>query len=286
MLRMYRLLDRCVLMAGFALLLPSFIYSLYNLYAPAPEDVFRFFSTTREQRRLAYYGNLSGTGYGYIKQIVQAIPEAKFFPVTRYSTYTQNAHLFFPFERKQIDSRMIVGINLTAHDLKESPIVQAKNISQNFPPRPNQTFWAFATSNDYDTLTGFRIKLGPSSAPIEKISIFLFTGPGKDGQPGFSWNWSSISSDSEIFLKLPEQLDSFSFDRGHKPFVIALSIHSSSLIVPEQVVVYGIKVNLKNYTIINQIQSCFTAIDNKFLAQIRRSYNIPWLNYIESIRNV
>lgn len=287
MRRQKQLLDKAILALSFLLLLPSLGHGLQALYGALPEDVFRFLTTSREQRRLAYLGTLTGTGYGYLKQIVTDIPDPHFFPITRYATYTKNAHLFFPFERNKIDSRLMVGIDLETKDLLEAPIVKAKDISNISPPFPGQTFWAFNTATDYDSLTGFQIHFTYGTAQIvDEITIALLTNFEKAAKPEFTWQWQSVPIEKEIFLELPEQLNSFSFDRGHKPFGLVVRIKSSIPVRPSQIIVQGIKINLKNYTLINKDQGCFTAIDTHFLEEIMRTNNQQWLHYLESIRNV
>ncbi|MCM8774753.1 MAG: hypothetical protein NC930_00115 [Candidatus Omnitrophica bacterium] len=246
-------------------------------------------TTSLEQRKLQTYGDLTGIGYGYLRKIVDGIPEPSIFPVTRYRNYTQNAYLYFPGYRYKIDDRILIGIDLPPEDLIENYVAPARSVYQAVDSNSNRSMWAFVTVLDFDTLTGFQLHFdSPPPPDPQNISLTLFYSPSNQTALG-RWSWNRISLQQSTFLKLSEALHQFSFSRGSLPFVIGIDIRPvQGRTSPgiSQVDVIGIKVNLNGYTIIHREGQCFTALKNDFLTAIERNDLQDWQKYLGRIKNV
>jgi hypothetical protein len=130
----------------------------------------RLVTETSEQRRLDAYGDCGARGYGYVSRVIAKLPEAEASPLIKYHGYDRFGALVLPFERKRIDDRILVGINLRDDDLAEQMVTCR--------PWSDAGSWFVRVDEDVDTLTGFRID--PGRAPTlqdAQLDVTLYDTP-------------------------------------------------------------------------------------------------------------
>lgn len=215
--------------------------------------------TSEEQRKGRLYESF---GYTYIKEVISQLPEPWIFPVTRYVNYTHVIDAFLPIHVVRIDPRVLIGINIPDVDTKEAFIASAQL---------RDGYWAFHTTNDYDTLTVFRVVFDAYNES-SKIQVILYSDTSLKTILG-TWE---INGDR---LQLPEPLHHFSFTRGSRDFILKFT--PSTHIV--RVDVYGIKVDLTNYEVAHRQENNFTAIEKSFLARMRKDQNAEWLTFLNNL---
>ena len=280
-----------VLLLGAALVFvsPRATASLLDLMRPLLADLAILHNMPQETRNLKAYGDRHQLGYGYLRQIVDPVPENDFFPVTRYQNYTQDVHLFFPGNRNKIDSRMVVGIDIPEEDLTDKIITPARKIREGQNESVSTSFWGFVTADDYDSLTGFRLNFESASAPLQNIRISLLYSP-RDSRMLQNWTWENIDVSQPINLLLEDSFRNFSFSRGSLPFVVVVetiaAYEKSRGISVTRLEIIGIKVDLSDYAVVHRDASCFTAFRKDFLAKITTDESeTAWRQYLESVRN-
>lgn len=275
--------------AALVLVSPRAMANLLEVMRPILADLVLLHEIPQEARNLKAYGDKNQLGYGYLRQIVDPIPENYFFPVTRYQNYTQDVHLFFPGNRNKIDSRMVVGIDIPEEDLTDKIIVPARKIQERQNENVSTSFWGFVTVDDYDSLTGFRLNFEFTPAPLQNIRVSLLYSP-RDSRMLQNWTWENIDVSQPLNLLLKEPFHDFSFSRGSLPFVVVIETiaadENSRGISVTGLEIIGIKVDLSGYAVIHRDLSCFTALRKDFLERINTEESeTAWKQYLESIRN-
>lgn len=245
--------------------------------------------TNIEDRKLLSYGNCNNFGYGYLKKIIDKLPNANIFPDTRYKDYQKFVFLFFPGYRNHIDNRLKVGIDLSDEDLKESLITEGLLVKRELINNKDISRWSFKTIDNYDQLTGFKLYFDKKSTSVnQEIKINLYANI-YEKSPSYRWFFTVTSINSEFTYRLSNPVANFSYDRGGTDFVLEienaplddLTVNEISLIE-----ILGRKVDLSGYLIINKEQRCFTAVKKSFIDQIDKKGPESWRQYFKEITNV
>ncbi|MBI3306667.1 MAG: hypothetical protein HYZ84_02515 [Candidatus Omnitrophica bacterium] len=274
----------------------SLILSGILLFSPAQNNFrqlaseaypnFRLLSQTSfEDRYLLAYGDTTGLGYGYIRQIVDSIPDPDFFPVIRYQNYSHHIHLVLPGHRHTTDGRILIGIDIPDQDIKKNIIANAQRINQTADK--TISLWTFVTGYDYESLTGFYLRLQPHQDNVPhplKISLIDSEGQKNLGE----WTWDAANNQSEIYLELPQPLSGFSFNHGATPFLVKIKDlpgEGNPPLTFEEVNIEAVKIDLSSYTLLHHRGSSFTAVRTDFMDQIMRDGPEPWRQYLHSLKH-
>jgi hypothetical protein len=238
--------------------------------------------TTSEERRRAAYGDRTKLGYGYVQEMLSGLPDPELFPITRYRDFTRNLHLLLPGSRRRIDSRMLIGIELSTSDFQEGTIAHARLPRASGDRAAQSGSWAFRTLDDYDTLTGFRLRF--AGDPPESVQLTLQESPHSRKILG-SWTFRPAHSAAGDAWIISARLKPFSFGRGATDFVLQIRTTPTDKAAPEivGVEVVGIKVDLANYQIVQREGGCFTAFRKDFLNEMQVSRDAAWRRYLQGL---
>lgn len=238
----------------------------------------KLFYTSLEDRKIIEYGDRDKNGYGYIKYILEGIPENDYFPTTRYINSTRAVNLIYLGYRNKIDDRILVGIDIPEKDLRETFISVASVAS----PSINSS-WLFKTQSDYDEMTSIKLFHETPAKNTSKLNINLLHST-KNPKILSSFTIPVDKNSLSTIYRLPNPVKKFSFGRGATDFV--LEIKSNENLIVQKIEIYGVKISLSNYKIINKDKSSFTAIKNDFLSKIYSMNLTDWQTYIKRISNV
>jgi len=245
--------------------------------------------TNIEDRKINSYGNCNNFGYGYLKKIVDKLPDANIFPDARYKDYQKFVFLLFPGYRNKIDTRLKAGIDLDKEDIRETLITTAVLEKREITKKKELNRWTFQTVNDYDLLTGFRIYFEkPFLSPEQNISINLIHSVNDNRSLG-NWAFKSIINQKVLTYHLPKPIPNFSFSRGATDFILEIeniSKDNTALQKINKIEILGVKVDLSGYTIINREQKCLTAVKTSFLKKVKKEGPESWRKYFREITNV
>lgn len=269
------------------LLVPVAWGHFFEITRAFPENLRLLVSTDFEERKLQAYGTHELLGYGYLRKIVDPIPEEDLFPLTRYRHYTQDVHLFFPGHRYRIDDRILVGIDLPPQDLRPHLIGRALKFQDRLVGNRRLTTWQFVTAYDYDDLTGLLLEFMPPPIPSQNLRITLRHSP-RNPQILGQWIFRHITGGPTTEIKLDPPVRHFSFSRGALAFIVEIEQEVEAGLPPPAIAELGIiaiKVNLKNYETLHQEEQCFTALRKDFLQQIETQGPDSWRRYLEYLRN-
>jgi hypothetical protein len=219
-------------------------------------------------------------GYKYIRDVTENIPDPNLMPVTRYYDHTKLAHLYLPKFRNRIEDKLIIGIGINNNDLSEQIIAPANFLKS----KRGKYFYTFQTIHDYYSLTAIEFKFDTNITVDDlEIKTAIYSKYPKNETKSI-WNIKIPKNQSDYTYRLPNSLKDFSFGRGRTDFHIVLN--SNQQIQIKELIIYGVKIDLQNYTIINRQNSNFLAIDNDFYKLIINNKDIKWLNYINGVKNV
>ncbi|MCM8786997.1 MAG: hypothetical protein NC935_02970 [Candidatus Omnitrophica bacterium] len=247
-------------------------------------------NTTTEDRKNIYYGYCNNFGYGYVKEIVSKIPEKGIIPEIRYKDYQKFIDLFLPLSRYKKDDRLKIGINLSDNDIKESKITEAFLIGKHNMDGKEETVWKFNTENDYDIMTGIKLSLEKNDnikPLIVKFKITLYPSI-YETTPLNHWVIENIPFSSILIYRFPKPIINFSYNRGCVDFILKIEYPSGNKkdIKINSVEILGVKVDIKDYKIINRKEKCFTAIKKTFYKKILEEKISPWILFLKEINNV
>jgi len=277
---------RLILFLCAALLMPRMGAALSELLRPFPQDLSLLRRTHSEQRREMAYGDRNIMGYKYLRDSLAGVPELHFFPVARYRHYGMNANVIFDGLRTQVDDRMLVGIDLLQQDFVENHISQAKLISKRLQGVAEVTFWAFLTNFDYDEMT--RVDLVYDKAQDQSdhaVRLTLLKSP-QDREEIASWQWPLLKAGGKLDLRLDPPVKPFSFMRGSMPFMLVVETIGAQNrpVSVAGVAVSGVKVQLREYTLLDHDTNSFVAVKTSFLEQVNSSGPDAWRVYFESFK--
>jgi hypothetical protein len=253
------------------------------------QDLHSLLTSTVEERKIHKYGDRDNIGYGYLRAVLNGIPDPHLFPVTRYQDFTRNAHLLFPELVTHIDDRLLVGIDLKSGDLTENDMAVATPVVRSIQPGRTTMLWTFATENDYDLMTGVTLSFPPPLA-ASPLSIRMTLFPSRlSRSPLGSWTLDRIPPAYHLSYKLAPPLRRFSFSRGSTPFALELEIltqDGTSAVQASSVTIVGVKVDLSDYTIVHRDGRCLTAVKTTFLTGSESHGTRSWRTYFETLSNV
>jgi hypothetical protein len=90
-------------------------------------------------------------------------------------------------------------------------------------------------------------------------------------------------------VKLPKPLRDFSIGRGATDFIVRLSTSNDTAAEMRKLVgldIYGVRVNVSDYIILNRDRKCFAAVQRSFLKELQSRNDSRWLTYLKGITNV
>jgi hypothetical protein len=214
--------------------------------------------------------------------MLAGLPDPELFPITRYRDFTRNLHLLLPGSRRWIDSRMLIGIELSASNFQEVTIAHARLTRAAADRAAQPGDWAFHTADDYDTLTGFRLRF--AGDPPDSVQFTLRESPHSHKILG-SWTSRAAPLAAGDAWTFPVRLKPFSFGRGATDFVLQIQTTPTDKAVPEivGVEVVGIKVDLADYQIVQREAGCFTAFRKDFLSEMQVSRDVAWRRYLKNL---
>ena len=233
-------------------------------YLRIAQGAFRNFkqiiATSEEQRKGRAYESF---GYDYVTRIVSFLPDPQIFPVTRYVNYTHTIDALLPINIERIDPRVLIAINIPESDLHEALIASAHR---------QASFWTFHTTNDYDSLSSLHFRFAEGARGPMQITLY------RDStltRVLGTWEYSPGKAGDKGVFTLPKSLLQFSFTRGSRDFVLELKPDYAAAID-----VYGTKVDLTDYEVVDREGNNFTAIEKTFLARIRRDHMADWILFL------
>ncbi len=268
------------------LLTPGLWVQMASSAIEFPKDIRFLLRFAREERKLLEYGNRNQVGYGYLRQIVEKIPDPEIFPVVRYPYYYLLAHILYPGNRNQIDPRILVGIDLSGKNLTEIKVADAVRVSKGKQPGRHDSAWIFMTQFEYDKMTALEIGFQEPFAPgLFLIRALLFHSLHDQTKLG-EWAWERVALQNPLRLVLDKPLPNFSFTRGSLPFVLAVEavpLEGGEAPDISAIQILGVQVDLSGYTVVSRDQNCFTAVETKFLNQTLQQGPTPWREFIKQM---
>jgi len=230
----------------------------------------RLVTESAEQRRLDAYGDCGARGYGYINRVIAKLPEPDAAPLVRYHGYDRFGALVLPFERKRIDDRVLVGINLRDEDLSEQVLVCQKEA--------DSTSWFVRADEDVDTLSGFR--LDPGSTPTlqpSQIQVTLYDTPQRRHELA-QWTLAIPAGAAGPIVLRPEQpLTPFSVHNRSVGFLFdvkGIPLARFDLLV--------IPVDARRYVPVSSEGGCTTSVRADLETAVRARSG-PWRQWVESL---
>jgi hypothetical protein len=294
--RIRPLLCSFLLFTALYTLVPSALERISALAADTRTALQRVRSLSPAERKLAAYGDRTRFGYGYVKDILEGIPDKEVAPATRYSDYGRHPEILLSALRNRLDNRLLIGIDLSDQDLAESLIASTKQPcgpdSINRPavtgrhPKLSLCF-TFQTGEDCDLLTRLVVRLERPLLPDNLLQAELISSP-LDSRSLGEWTGPSRGANS-IEVKLPKPLRDFSIGRGATDFIVRLSTSNDTAAEMRKLVgldIYGVRVNVSDYIILNRDRKCFAAVQRSFLKKLQSRNDSRWLTYLKGITNV
>jgi len=282
------LIVRACLLLAFLLLIPSAWGHVAHVFQTLTADVPYLLGTTPEQRKLDTYGDRKNTGYGYLLELVEDIPEEHFFPRVRYSTFYPNTHVVFPGYRHVIDDRLMIGIDIAASDFRETLVTSATPHMKEKTERGYVGAWAFATTWEYDLISAITLYFAPGQLPpLQNFKATLYDSP-KNQVIRNRWVWLNQPSKSKMTLNLKDPIRDV-YGRGSVPFLLLLentAVGSKQTAEIVKVEILGKKIDTDGYTLFHREQTHFAAAETSFLNQVIRSGPPAWRQYFDDHINI
>jgi hypothetical protein len=249
-----------------------FIIARFQLFVDTAKNIYGVLTTTFEERKAAAYKELE---YGYIKYIYDKLPDKTIFPTTRYPLYLQNAKIHFSDELV-ITKDIVLALNMDQKDFET-------NVIGNMDLVEGST-WSLKTYFDYDTFEGLSLSAENCSADIIELKITMYS-TFKSTEPTTSMIKSIPCVENQpINVFLDEPIGEFSFGRGDSAFKFI--IESDFDTTWKKIEALGIKVNVKEYTLINKDGKNHTYLKNSFIDIIGDEDDEEWTKFLSDITNV
>jgi hypothetical protein len=284
-----RLLPTAALLICAVLLAKPWVRQARNLGAGFEANLESLCTVAPEQRKRLAYGDRTDLGYGYVEEIVAGLPDPEHFPVTRYRDFTRNLHLLLPGHRRRIDSRMLIGIDLTDSDLREQTIAAARPLAGAISGAGQAaSIWTFQTGDDFDTLTGIRLRFARTERGLSPaLQIRLLASPRRPDILG-AWSAPPGTPDAQGWWTVPLRLQPFSFGRGRTDFALEIEAATDDGVPPkiEAVEIRGVKVDLADYRVVHRDGGCWTALRSDFLEELHASGRSDWQQYLRNLAQV
>jgi hypothetical protein len=232
----------------------------------------RLLTETSEQRRLDAYGDCSARAYGYVTRVLANFPEPDAAPLVRYHGYDRFGALVLPFERKRVDDRVLVGVNLRDEDLSEQVLACRRSTED------GEGAWFVRADQDVDTLTGFQVDVGSSPTPRPaQLDITLYDTPQRRHDAG-RWTFPVAAGTAGTITVRP--------DRPLKPF----SVHNRSVgflfdVKGFQLARFDLlilSVDARGYVRVHARGGCSTSIRADLLSDARGRRG-PWREWLDSL---
>jgi hypothetical protein len=150
------------------------------------------------------------------------------------------------------------------------------------------TGWIFMTTWDYDLMTGVKIHIkNPSGQSRQHFKATLLRSP-SDPSVLANWDWANVEPANPLTLHFDKPVTEI-YGRGSMPFILILETQSPDGKMPADVAsveILGIKVNIADYTIVQEEGRCFTALKSSFLEKILGTDSKEWKHYLSSLTSV
>jgi hypothetical protein len=230
----------------------------------------RLLVETPEQRRIDANGDCGTRGYGYLRRVIERLPDPTAVPLVRYHGYDAFGALVLPFERRHVDGRVLVGIDLRDEDMVEQ-LMACRRLSA----EGDVSSWLFRADSDIDTLLGFRIDARDVREP--SVDVTLFDTPQRRHQLA-RWHLTiPPGANGQISLRPAETLKPFSVHNRSVGFLFDVeraAIRALDLLV--------IPVDARGYTTVHTDGGCTTAVRADLLADVHADDG-PWRAWIDSL---
>ena len=277
----------CSLLAASAALYPSLQQNLLTAVQQTGAEIQRLRTTTLEERKIRTYGDLNRIGYGYLKRVLEGLPDPEMFPVTRYYDWSHQAQLYFPGRHYRIDDRMMVGISLSTDQVTESVLAAGARVSSATEGPAIRTAWGLMSPYQNDRFTGLRFHFKtPARRAPQTVAFGLYNAPGTGKLLG-NWQIELAGGDTYDF-RFPQEMPALSLMLNSPPYVL---IVQNTPLIPglpadgiESIEALGIKVDLNGYRIVQHEGGCFTAFKTDFLDELERRNQGPWKAYLEKLK--
>jgi len=225
-----------------------------------------------EGRRIAFYGDRSGLGYGYVLKALEGYPDPDSVPEIRNPQHDEFVSLFLPGHLRHVDGRMLIGIGIPEADRHEGTIASAVRVDGG----GRESIWEFATGSDVDTFVGLDVTVGDSDRIAGTAQ--LLGGPRDPSILALGAIEGGSGAGQRATFR-PPPVTRFSIHRGAEPFLIRISG-----VDPTRVEVVGIRVDIRGYEVLTQEGECFVAARNELLAVSSGPAGEGWLRYFQRLR--
>ncbi len=276
-----------LLAAGGLALTPQLFSQVYTLGTHLAKDLPHLLSTTEEQRRLEAYGDKNIMGYGYLKKVLEGIPDPYLFPLVKYQYYGMHANVVLPGNRNALDKRILVGIDLLPQDVSETIVSRARRVSEKYLGTSLVTGWGFITQWEYDLLTGALVYFKEPLPAKQSFKAIMLNSPSDHTQIG-DWSWQNVPLKNPVKLTFDKPLKEV-YGRGSLPFAFVLENRGSETDATAQVTqveMLGVKAQIHGYTMIHEEGRCFMAIEDSFFNEILEKGPEEWRAYLRKITNL
>lgn len=260
-----------LMLASAALLVSAVAVNGYRLAGGAWRSAVRLATMSAEERRLATYGDCGNRGYGYVRRIIDRLPDAGAMPRLRYAADPGYAENLMPGSRHRFDDRVLVTIGVRPEDRAQTRFTTVAVSSG------GGTQWEFATGRDIDTVLGVRIDGRVRDADPRSVRLAVFSTAARRVALG-QWDLTVPDGPGPWTLMLPAPLSSFSASRGAVPFAITLD----GSIAASRLEVIAIPVDTRDYTEVNHDGACATLVRTDFLDH----FDPRWSEWLTSVRQI
>ncbi|MFI5165416.1 MAG: hypothetical protein ACHQQS_02245 [Thermoanaerobaculales bacterium] len=228
--------------------------------------------TTPEARQIAFYGDRSGLGYGYVRDVLEHYPDPESLPEIRNPGHDDFLRLFLPGRLRRRDDRMLIGIGIPEAQLRESTVATAVRVAAD----QHESGWQFATGTDVDTFVGLDVTVSGKKGLAGTAELLAGV---QDPSVLASGRIENPGGDQSVVRFRPVPFHPFSIQRGATPFRIRMTG-----VVPERIEVMGIPTDIRGYEILSRERNCFVAVRQDAKELLSGPGAKPWLTYFRRLR--
>lgn len=283
---MQRVLIVATLLTAVALLAPPIRTQARLTGAVLRQSYDSLTTTTFEQRRRAFYGDCDNWGYGYVARMVSGFPDARGVPRLRnpkWDPMPTIVPMVLPGFRRNLEDRVLIATGLAEADARESRMAHAERRSTD---HHGTEAWRFTTMEEFDLMTGVALAFSthPARQATTMVKLTLLHSAEHPAVLG-EWEFQAPpEGTSEVVFRLPRPLLRFSLGRALMPFMLKVQTQGDRALTAIDVL--GVKVNMGDYVVVNREGECFAAVKRDLLADLERTHNRSWSQYLAAIRNV